>query len=64
MMMTLINPTLTSEVRGVAAHSSYKKVYSTLLGVQSWVKFCQQEFGKFPRLVGRYYTYLLPTQAK
>ena len=30
MMMTLINPTLTSEVRGVAAHSSYKKVHSKL----------------------------------
>ena len=24
------------------------------LGVQSWVRFCQQEFGEFPRLAGRY----------
>ena len=35
----------------------------TLLGVQSWVRFCQQEFGEFPRLVGRYCSYLLPKQA-
>jgi len=32
----------------------------TLLGVQSWVRFCQQEFGEFPRLVGRYCSYILP----
>ena len=25
--------------------------------------FCQQEFGEFPRLVGRYCSYLLPKQA-
>ena len=36
---------------------------TTLLGVQSWVRFCQQEFGEFPRLVGRYCSYLLPKQA-
>ena len=35
----------------------------TLLGVQSWVRFCRQEFGEFPRLVGRYCSYLLPKQA-
>ena len=33
--------------------------YYTLLGVQSWVRFCKQEFGDFPRLVGRFYSYLL-----
>ena len=27
------------------------------------MRFCQQEFGKFPRLVGRYCSYLLPKQA-
>ena len=32
----------------------------TLLGVPSWVRFCQQEFGVFPRMVGRYCSYLLP----
>ena len=37
---------------------------TTLLGVQSWVRFCRQEFGEFPRLVGRYYSYLLPEQAR
>ena len=40
------------------------KVTDTLLGVQSCVRFCQQEFGEFPRLVGRYYSYLLPKQAR
>ena len=35
----------------------------TLLGVQSWARFCQQEFGEFLRLVGRYCSYLLPKQA-
>ena len=35
----------------------------TLLGGSSFAKFCQQEFGKFPRLVGRYCSYLLPKQA-
>ena len=34
-----------------------------LLGVRSWVRFCRQEFGEFPRLVGRYCSYLLPKQA-
>ena len=29
---------------------------TTLLGIHSWVRFCRQEFGEFPRLVGRYYT--------
>ena len=38
-------------------------VVSTLLGVQLWVRFCRQEFGEFPRLVGRYCDYLLPKQA-
>ena len=37
---------------------------STLLGVQSWVRFCQQEFGEFPRLVGRYCSYQLPKQTR
>ena len=37
---------------------------ATLLGVQSWVRFCRQEFGEFPRLVGRHYSYLLPKQAR
>ena len=27
------------------------------------MRFCQQEFGEFPRLVGRYCSYLLPKQA-
>ena len=36
---------------------------STLLGVPSCVRFCQQEFGELPRLVGRYCSYLLPKQA-
>ena len=35
----------------------------TLLGVQSWVRFCRQEFGEFTQLVGRYCSYLLPKQA-
>ena len=26
----------------------------TLLGVQSWVRFCEKELGEFPRLMGRY----------
>ena len=30
-----------------------------IIGVPSWVRFCQQEFGEFPRLVGRYCSYLL-----
>ena len=33
----------------------------TFLGVPSCVRFCQQELGEFPRLVGRY---LLPKQAR
>ena len=36
---------------------------ATLLGVLSWVRFCQQEFGEFPRLVGRSCSYLLLKQA-
>ena len=40
------------------------RMFSTLLGVQSWVRFCQQEFGEFPWLVGRYCSYLLPKQAR
>ena len=39
------------------------KAMSTLLGVPSCVRFCQQEFGEFPWLVGRYCSYLLPKQA-
>ena len=35
----------------------------TILGVQSWVRFCWQEFGEFPRLLGRYCSYILPKQA-
>ena len=35
----------------------------TLLGVQSWVRFCKQEFGEFPWLVGRYCSCQLPKQA-
>ena len=35
----------------------------TLLGGHSWVRFCQQEFGDFRRLVGRYCSHLLPKQA-
>ena len=35
----------------------------TLLGVPSCVRLCQQKFGQFPRLVGRYCSYLLPMQA-
>ena len=35
----------------------------TLLGVPSCVRFCQQDFGEFPRLMGRYCSYLLPKQA-
>ena len=27
------------------------------------MRFCRQEFGEFPRLVGRYCSYLLPKQA-
>ena len=37
--------------------------FNALLGVPSCVRFCQQEFGEFPRLVGRYCSYLLPKQA-
>ena len=36
---------------------------NTLLGVPSCVRFCQQEFGEFPRLVGRSCSHLLPKQA-
>ena len=36
---------------------------TTLLGVPSCARFCQQEFVEFPRLVGRYCSYLLPKQA-
>ena len=43
---------------------SKNKSTTTLLGVQSWMRFCQKEFGEFPRLVGRYYSYLLPKQAR
>ena len=32
----------------------------TLLGGHSWMRFCRQEFGEFPRLVGRYCSYLQP----
>ena len=35
----------------------------TLLGGSSFARFCRQEFGEFPRLVGRYCSYLLPKQA-
>ena len=36
---------------------------TTLLGGSSFARFFQQEFGEFPRLVGRYCSYLLPKQA-
>ena len=36
----------------------------TLLGGSSFARFCQQEVGEFPRLVGRYCSYLLPKQAR
>ena len=36
---------------------------STLLGGSSFARFCQQEFGEFPRLVGHFCSYLLPKQA-
>ena len=36
----------------------------TLLGGSSFARFGQQEFGEFPRLVGRYCSYLLPNQAR
>ena len=36
--------------------------HTTLLGVQSWLRFCHQEVGEFPRLVGRYCSYLMPKQ--
>ena len=36
----------------------------TLLGGSSFARFCQQEFGEFHRLVGRYCSYLLPKQDK
>ena len=37
--------------------------FNALLGVPSCVRFCQQEFGELPRLVGHYCSYLLPKQA-
>ena len=40
-----------------------KHRYFTLLDIQSWVRFCWHEFGEFPRLVGRYCSYLQPKQA-
>ena len=36
---------------------------TTLLGGLSFARFCQQEFGEFPRLVGHFCSYLLPKQA-
>ena len=35
----------------------------TLLGGSSFARFCQQEFGEFLWLLGRYCSYLLPKQA-
>ena len=35
----------------------------TLLGSWSFARFCQQEFGEFPMLVGRYCSYLMHKQA-
>ena len=47
-----------------AARGPYQgEMGNTLLGVQSWVRFCQQEFWELPRLMGRYCSYLLPKQA-
>ena len=48
----------------VSQYQGGKFKLPTLLGVQSWVRFCRQEFGEFPQLVGRYYSYLLPKQAR
>ena len=38
-------------------------ILNILLGGSSFARFCQQEFGEFPRLVGRYCSYLLPKHA-
>ena len=38
-------------------------ILDTLLGGSSFARFCKQEFGEFPRLVGRFCSYLLPKQA-
>ena len=51
------------EMRGGRGNRLAIFMQPTLLGVQSWVRFCQQEFWEFPRLVGRYCSYLLPKQA-
>ena len=47
----------------ITRSASRNSRYNTLLGVPSCVRFFQQEFGEFPRLVGRYCSYLLPKQA-
>ena len=53
-MVSAMSVTVMTQVR-----SKLNEIVSrhTLLGVQSWVRFCQQEFGEFPRLVGRYCSY-------
>ena len=55
-----------NDLGGLQSHNGnyvHKIKMTTLLGVQSWVRFCRQEFVEFPRLVGRYCSYLLPMQA-
>ena len=44
---------MTTMVRFVKTH----EVYSLRRPVMSWVRFCRQEFGEFPRLVGSYCSY-------
>ena len=51
------------QVFNIEAKVNKCRAHSTLLGVPSCVRFCQQEFGEFPRLVGCYCSYLLPKQA-
>ena len=55
-----------NDLGGLQSHNGnyvHKIKMTTLLGVPSCVRFCQQEFVEFPRLVGRYCSYLLPKQA-
>ena len=39
----VVQPNFTPEIE------VFYLLFNTLLGVQSWVRFCQQEFGEFPR---------------
>ena len=47
---------------GVMREQQHSSGECTLLGGSSFARFGQQEFGEFPRLVGRYCSYLLPRQ--